>query len=135
MAKFFKRARSLLKENSESQPLNVEAYSNQYRSVQSILSADIRVQGNIICKGGILIEGVIDGDVKSRSLRIGEGGSVKGTVEAETIQVRGFLTGRIKAKSVTLSSSAKVDGDISYENLVIEEGALLNGTCKHMDSD
>ena len=103
--------------------------------MQSVLSADIKVHGDIVCKGDILIEGAIDGDVKSHSLRIGEGGSVKGTVEAETVQVRGFLTGRIKAKSVTLSSTAKLDGDISYENLVIEEGALLNGACKHMDSD
>ncbi|MBW2147648.1 MAG: polymer-forming cytoskeletal protein [Deltaproteobacteria bacterium] len=99
----------------------------------SIISADLTVHGDIFCKGDIQIEGLVEGDVKSRSLTIGKTGSVKGAVDAETIHVGGQVKGQIKAKFVILTGTAQVLGDIRYENLAVKEGARLNGMCKRID--
>lgn len=100
----------------------------------SIISVGLAVQGDLICEGDIQVEGSVQGDVKSHNLTIGQAGSVTGTVEAETVQVSGAVRGQIRARSVTLARTARVLGNIWYEDLVIEAGARLKGTCKRLDA-
>ena len=52
----------------------------------TIISADLRVDGDITSEGEIQIDGVVDGDVKGSKLSIGQGGTVKGSVTAERNQ-------------------------------------------------
>lgn len=100
----------------------------------TIISADLHVNGDITSEGEIQIDGVVDGDVKGTKLSIGQGGTIKGSVTAERVLVRGKVTGQIKARLVTLTRTARVTGDVLHETLAIEPGARLEGNCRRMEA-
>lgn len=102
-------------------------------NVPSIISADLRITGDLHCSGDIQIDGVVNGDIQSRNIVIGEGAAVTGSLEAETVQVFGKLIGQIKADTVTLERTAHVTGDILHHALAIAQGAFLEGACKRLD--
>jgi len=62
-----------------------------------------------------------------RELTIGEGGSVDGSIEAESVEIRGKVVGTVTAKSVRLYATARVQGDITHAQLAIETGAHFEG--------
>lgn len=101
--------------------------------VPSIISADVVMQGNINSAGEIQFDGTLEGDVKAASLIIGEKASVKGEVICETVTVRGRVEGGIRAKSVSLASTAHILGDILHSSLSVETGAHFEGNCRHSD--
>ena len=103
-------------------------------SAPSIISADLKITGNMSSNGDIQIDGRIDGDVESKSLTIGEGAEVNGTISCERVRVCGKVSGEIRATSVVLARSAKVDGDIAHKTLEIEAGASLQGGVRQLES-
>lgn len=102
-------------------------------SVPSIISADLRITGDLECSGDIQIDGVVNGDIQSRNIVIGEGASVTGSLKAEAVQVFGKLVGQIHADTVSLERTAHVVGDVLHKALAIAQGAFLEGACKRLD--
>ena len=102
-------------------------------SVPSIISADLRINGDLICSGDVQVDGWVEGDIQSRNVVIGEGATVHGNVQAESVRVCGTVTGQIKADTVVLEKTAKVTGDILHKSLSMEQGAFLEGMCKRLD--
>ena len=96
----------------------------------SIISADLRITGDLNSEGEIQIDGAVDGDIRCKSLLISETAQVKGEIFADFIRVHGAVHGQIKARNVHLSKAARVTGDILHEELSIETGAFLEGHCK-----
>ncbi|WP_434620630.1 bactofilin family protein [Tabrizicola sp. M-4] len=94
---------------------------------KSVLASDLRISGDITSTGSVEVFGEIDGNLTARNLLIGTEGSVKGTLSAETIEVKGTLDGRVSTQSFTLRGSAKVEADVNYTSLVIESGAQIEG--------
>src|SRR5512147_2714171 len=103
-------------------------------SVPSIISPDLRVNGDLVCSGDIQIDGWIEGDIQSRNVVVGEGATVHGAVQAENVRICGIVNGQIRADNVTLEKSARVTGDILHKSLSIEQGAFLEGMCKRIDT-
>ena len=101
----------------------------------SIISADLRVVGDLHCAGEIQVEGKVEGDIKSKSVTVGEGAQVKGGIHAEAVRVSGTVKGQIEATSVTLAKTAKVKGDVVHKTLSIEAGAQLEGNCRRLEDD
>ncbi len=101
-------------------------------SPPSIISADLKIVGDLSCEGEIQVDGSIDGDIRTKSLMIGETAHIKGEIVADTVFVHGNITGQIKSRDVKLAKTAHVVGDILHENLTIEKGAFLEGHCKRM---
>jgi cytoskeletal protein CcmA (bactofilin family) len=101
----------------------------------SIISADLQITGNLRSNGDIQIDGRIDGDVDTKSLTIGEGAEINGTIMCERVRVCGKVSGEIKAASVVLARSARVSGDIAHKNLEIEAGATLEGGVRRLDGE
>ena len=97
------------------------------RVQHSILSADVRLTGDLVSDGDITVEGTIDGSIKCRSLTLVGQPSIKGTVEAETVHVCGTFTGEIHANKVILNKTAKMRGDIHHESLEVQTGADFEG--------
>lgn len=94
---------------------------------KSVLASDLRITGDITSTGSVEVFGEIDGNLTARNLLIGTEGSVKGTLSAETIEVKGTLDGHVSTQSFTLRGSAKVEADVNYTSLVIESGAQIEG--------
>ena len=103
-------------------------------SVPSIISPDLRINGDMVCSGDIQIDGWVEGDIQSRNVTVGEGATVHGAVQAENVKICGIVNGQIRADNVVLEKSARVTGDILHKSLSIEQGAFLEGMCKRIDS-
>lgn len=98
----------------------------------SLISSDLKIVGDLNSEGEIQVDGSIDGDIRTKSLLVGEGADIRGEIVADSVRVNGRINGQIKARSVLLSKTAHVVGDIMHEDLAIETGAFLEGHCKRM---
>jgi cytoskeletal protein CcmA (bactofilin family) len=99
----------------------------------SIVSANLRVTGDLESEGDIQIDGYVEGDVRSNSVTVGEHAVVCGAIISQTVRVAGTVKGQINGRVVELSRTAKVTGDIVHESLAIEAGAFIQGLCRHAD--
>lgn len=99
----------------------------------SLISHDLRVIGDLISDGDLQIDGIVEGDVRSRNVTVGENAVVKGCITAEKARVRGHVEGEITARNVALAKSATVQGDILHESISIEAGAYIDGRCRRFD--
>jgi len=102
-------------------------------SSPSVIAPDLRVFGNLVTDGDLLIEGNVEGDVQARTLIVGNDAHVKGEIRSADVTVNGKVTGRIRGQKVRLSSSARVDGDIVHSSLAMEEGADFEGSIHRGD--
>lgn len=93
----------------------------------SIISAGVRLVGELTSSGDVQLDGTVEGDLRCRQLTIGEGGSVKGEITADQATIRGRVEGELRVKSLRLAASAEVVGDIYQENIAIEAGAKISG--------
>lgn len=96
-------------------------------ATRSVLSADLRVVGEITSTGTIEVLGEIDGTVSAHGLIVGGEGRVLGSVSAETVEVKGRLEGRVATGTFTLRAAAQVNAEVTYTSIVIESGAQVEG--------
>ncbi|HKD46142.1 MAG TPA: polymer-forming cytoskeletal protein, partial [Rhizomicrobium sp.] len=100
----------------------------------SIISADLTVTGALNSAGDVQIDGIVEGDVRSQGLVIGERAEIHGEVWAEDVTVRGKVIGRIRARKILLTATSHVEGDILHEAFAVETGAFFEGNCRHSDN-
>lgn len=101
--------------------------------VPSVIGEDLTVEGNIISKGEVQLEGEVKGNVHCTSLVIGDKALVEGGVVADDVIVRGRVIGSVRGHRVTLQSSSHVEGDIFHQSLAIEQGAFFEGKSRRSD--
>jgi len=86
-------------------------------SFKSMLRVDGRFSGRITSTTGTLI--------------VGAGGQVDANIEVAVAMIHGVVNGDIIAtQRIELGRAAKLSGNIQSASLVIEQGALFEGTCK-----
>lgn len=93
----------------------------------SLIAENVTINGDLASDGDVQLDGMIRGDLRVGRLTVGENGQVEGAVEAETVDVRGRVTGSITAQAVRLYASALVSGDITHAQLAIDAGARFEG--------
>lgn len=93
----------------------------------SLIAAGVRIKGDIETAGDLHLDGAIEGDLRVGFLAVGETGVIEGAVNADSVEIRGRVTGVICARRVRLWATARVDGDISHTELAIEAGAHFEG--------
>ena len=118
--------------NSQSAPQPKRA--GRAGAVPSIVSADLTVTGSFITSGDIQVDGIVEGDVRSAGLVVGEKAEIHGEIWAEDLTVRGKVIGRIHARKVLLAATCHVEGDILHESFAVENGAFFEGSCRHSDN-
>ena len=86
-------------------------------SFKSLLRVDGRFSGRINSTTGTLI--------------VGAGGQVDANIEVAVATIHGVVNGDIIAgQRIELGRAAKLNGNITTPSLVIEQGALFEGSCK-----
>ena len=95
----------------------------------SLISAGLTVKGKLESTGEIQIQGEVEGDVKGKTIVIGEGGVVKGSVLGDSVTVAGTVEGKVEGMTVKIQNTARLTGDIIHEALQIDSGAIVDGRC------
>jgi len=99
----------------------------------SVLSADLQISGNLRTSGDVVIEGVVDGDIRAHLLTVGESATIRGEIVADDIVINGRVIGRVRGLKVRLTSTARVEGDIIHKTIAIESGAHFEGSVQRQD--
>ncbi len=102
-------------------------------SPPSLLSSDLTITGDLHSEGEVHIDGTLTGKIRSDVLNIGETAKIDGDILADSVTVYGHVTGQINARSVSLTKTAHVQGGIRHENLIVEQGAYLDGHCHRIE--
>ena len=104
-------------------------------SGRSHLGETMQLEGDLRTSGSIDIAGLINGDVFVSEMIITETGSIRGSVEATSIEINGHVEGKISADIVIVGKTAVVKGDIFFKNtLKTEEGADIDGYIKRANN-
>lgn len=90
------------------------------------------LEGNVETYGNIRIEGKVTGNVKSKSkVALGNSSYVNGNIVSQNADIEGEVKGKVEVSELlVLKATAVVNGDIVTGKLVVEPGAIFNGTCR-----
>jgi len=99
-----------------------------------IVGPNIKLKGSEITDCEILVvEGRVEASMKSRDIRIAEGGVFSGKAEIEVAEVRGTFEGELTArKRLVIYATGKVTGVIRYGEMLVEEGGTLSGDVERL---
>jgi cytoskeletal protein CcmA (bactofilin family) len=96
---------------------------------ESLIAADITIEGKIEGGGSVRIAGSFKGDVNVLGdLTIEPGAKVTGSVRAEKVTIAGELIGNIEsAAHVELQQSGALTGDLKAGSLSVAAGSRMRG--------
>ncbi len=94
------------------------------------------LEGKLRTPGDMQIDGKVVGEITaSQNVSIGATGEIEGTISARNVTIGGKIKGTIIAQEkLVFQGKAVVRGDIRASKLVIDEGALFDGTCVMAES-
>lgn len=106
----------------------------------TIISSKTEIVGDVKFKGGLQIEGTINGnliaDDKGANVRISDTGVVKGQIHSPNVIVNGTIEGDIHSgEYIELSKKARIKGDVYYSMMEMVLGAEVNGKLIHQPKE
>lgn len=94
---------------------------------RTLIDADTSIDGKIQGKDAT-IAGKFKGEVNlTGALVIAPSANVDATVQAALVEVGGAFSGKITSRKVVVLETGKVTGTLDAGQLVVREGAVLNG--------
>ncbi len=114
--------------------------STPQSSIDSLIGAGTRIEGNVIFSGGLRVDGEVRGNIRSENgqdgtLVISEKASVEGEISVGHVVVNGTVIGPVFAsESLELLPSARVTGDVEYSRIEMQQGAVIQGRLVHQIS-
>ena len=104
-------------------------------SGRSHIGETLQLEGDLRSSGAVDVSGLINGNVFVSDMVVTDTGSVRGSLEAVSIEVNGHVEGKITADTVIVGKSAVIKGDIFFKNtLKTEEGADIDGYIKRVNN-
>lgn len=106
-------------------------------SIDSLIGAGTRVEGNVVFTGGLRVDGEVRGNISSENplegtLVISEKASVEGAISVGHVVINGTVIGPVFAgESLELVPSARVTGDVEYHQIEMQQGAVIQGRLVH----
>lgn len=115
----------------------VKKGSTPQSSIDSLIGAGTRIEGDIIFTGGLRVDGEVRGNISSANglggtLVISEKASVEGEIVVGHVVINGTVIGPVCAgESLELLPSARVTGDVEYHQIEMQQGAVIQGRLVH----
>ncbi|MBI4742467.1 MAG: polymer-forming cytoskeletal protein [Betaproteobacteria bacterium] len=113
--------------------------SNPQNSIDSLIGAGARVEGNMTFTGGLRIDGEIFGNIRTEpghpgTLVISELARVEGEISVGHVVINGTVVGPVFAdESLELLPKARVSGDLEYRRIEMQQGAIVQGRLVHRE--
>lgn len=111
----------------------VAVVRNSDRGAPSVIGPDLTIAGNLVSKGEVQVDGIVQGDIFGSHVIIGERATIAGGIVAEEIVIRGHVNGSVRGRRVMLQSTSHVEGDVYHQSLAIEQGAFFEGKSRRSD--
>ena len=95
------------------------------------IGKSIVVKGELTGNEDVEIDGTVEGDIRlpEHVLTIGANGQVSGSIHAKMVQILGNVKGDVGAgERIEIESSGVVEGDLRAPRLLVQEGAVVNGS-------
>ncbi|MEF9977112.1 MAG: polymer-forming cytoskeletal protein [Thermomonas sp.] len=110
-------------------PAPIRAVDSTAAARESVIAADLTIEGKIEGSGHVRIAGKFKGDVKVQgNLTIEPGAKVSGGVSANKVTLAGELDGNIhSAQQVELQQSGVINGDLKAGTLTVAAGSRIRG--------
>ena len=110
-------------------PRPAPASNNERERKESLIAADLTIEGKIEGTGHVRIAGKFKGDVNVQGdLTIETGAKLNGGVRAKKVTVAGELEGNIESASIVeLLSSGVIIGDLKAGSLTVAAGSRMRG--------
>ena len=111
---------------------NPPARSSQVDQKETLLAANLAIEGKIQGSGHVRVAGQFKGDVNVEgNLTIEQGAKVIGGVRASTVTIAGELEGNVDAASrVELLASGVLNGDLKAGSLTVAAGSRMRGNAE-----
>lgn len=108
---------------------NKDNKAEKLKDAETIIGASIKVKGNFVGQGNIVIEGHLEGSIRTEAdLFVGEKARIVANIEASQATINGEVKGNLKIHDyLAIGSAAKIFGDITYSEISIEKGGVING--------
>ena len=115
---------------------SAKPYGESQSEAINIISERTLIKGDITASGDVRIDGELNGNIDAKGrLVIGPKGKLEGEINCNTIEVSGYIKGKIMASELlTMKASARIYGDIIAGKLSVEPGSLFTGTCSMGES-
>jgi cytoskeletal protein CcmA (bactofilin family) len=96
----------------------------------NFLGSGTKVDGTIRSENSVRVDGTLKGKlICKNTLTVGINGSIEGEVEAKNAIIGGQINGKIKvAEKLVLEAKSKLIGELKASKLIIDEGAVFEGT-------
>ena len=108
---------------------------NLNHSGRSYLGETLQLEGDLRSSGAVDVAGLVNGNVFVSEMVITETGSIRGALEASSVEINGHLEGKITADAIIVGKNAVIKGDIFFKNtLKTEEGADIDGYIKRINN-
>lgn len=105
--------------------------TRHHGEVMANIGKSITIKGDLTGNEDLQIEGSVEGriDLPNNQLTIGAEGKVKAELKAKAVVVVGHVTGDVTAtERIEVQATGVVEGDVRAPRLVVQEGAVLNGS-------
>lgn len=106
-----------------------------FANAETIIGPSVKVEGNFVGQGNIIVEGTVKGSVKTNgNVMVGNKAKITAAVEAANAVISGEIRGNVTVSGdLELTESARITGDVVAKTLAIARGAMLNGNCAMTD--
>ncbi len=99
------------------------------QAISTFIAEGAIIDGNLKAPAVARLDGQIIGDVNiAEGLILGEKGVIQGNVTTKDMVVYGVINGNITVESLEIKSTGKINGEIKTGALLVETGAIYNGT-------
>lgn len=99
------------------------------QAISTFIAEGAVIEGNLKAPAVARLDGHVTGDVNiTEGLILGEKGIIQGNVTTKDMVVYGVINGNINVETLEIKSTGKINGEIKTGALLVETGAIYNGT-------
>ena len=77
---------------------------------KSILLSDVSVQGDLVEKEKIIVDGKVNGDISAEEIETHKNSMVKGNLSAKKISVGGKIRGNLDSDTIKIIDTGDIEG-------------------------
>jgi len=102
----------------------------------SIIDQGEMLDGTLACKGRLVVNGTIKGNLEGDNIIVSENGVVQAETKVNNMTLGGTFEGEIRvAQELIILSTGNCSGKIFCKNIVMEAGGVLNASVTRIEAE